>query len=108
MGHVASVGDDESIVRVVVDRSSSRNAHIGVASVSGAGGLVTAAGFATVAPPLAVIGVPVAAVAGVAASRSKRAAGTLGSELTTLLDQLADGQAPGPAMGIRIPRRRKR
>lgn len=107
MGRVSHIDDDTSMVRVVADRSSNRSKHIGVASIGGAGGVVTAAGFATVAPPLAVVGVPVIAVAGVAATRSKKAAGALASELSTLLDQLARDEAPSSAVGIRLSRRRR-
>ena len=68
-----------------------------------------AAVIVAVAIPLTllVVGIPVVAVAGVAASRSKRAAGALASELTTLLDQLAGGETPSSAMGLRRARRRR-
>ncbi|MEM9463842.1 MAG: hypothetical protein AAGA90_00630 [Actinomycetota bacterium] len=107
-GHITGIDDHTSIVRVAADRSSTRSRHIGVASISGAGGVVTAAGFATVAPPLAAVGVPVVAVAGVAANRSKRAADGLASELSRLLDQLAANESPSSAMGIPLRRRRSR
>jgi hypothetical protein len=108
VGHITAIDDDTSLIRIIADRSSTRSKHIGVASIGGAGGVVTAAGFATVAPPLAVIGVPVVAVAGVAANRSKRAADALASELTTLLDQVVENEAPTSTMGIRLGRRNRR
>lgn len=107
LGHVAQIDADTCVVRVVADRTASRTTHIGVAGASGAGGVAVAAGMATVAPPLAAAGLPVIAVAGIAAIGSKRAAGALASELTQLLDQIAGAQPPPPAMGIRLKRRKR-
>ena len=107
VGHVTGIDGGNSIVRVMVDRSSNRSGHVAVAAVAGTGGVATAATMAMVTPPLALVGVPVVAVAGVASSRSKRAAAGIGSELARLLDHLAEGRDPASAMGVRLPRRRR-
>ncbi|MEM9200600.1 MAG: hypothetical protein AAGC53_03030 [Actinomycetota bacterium] len=106
-GHVVGVDDRHSIVRLMVDRAPSRSRHVGVATASGVSGIAAGVGFATVTPPLALIGVPVVAIAGVAASRSKRGARTIETELNRLLDQVSDGASPTSTFGIRLPRRRR-
>ena len=88
------VGTGSSVVRVVVDRTTSRRVAIvggATAALGGAGGVVAVAAFG----PLALVAAPVVAIGGVVMARSgKHRARRAATEVERMLDAVADHHPP--------------
>ena len=88
------VGTGSAVVRVVVDRSSSRRIAIvggATAALGGAGGIVAAAALG----PIALVAVPMVAIGGAAMARSgKNRARRTATEVERMLEAVADHQPP--------------
>lgn len=91
---VSAIDETSSIVRIMANRSVTRSTAIGVSGGLTAASIGGAAVFAAVAPPLAIIGIPGLAAAGVTTVGAKRSAELLERELIRLLDMIDEGRQP--------------
>lgn len=92
-----------ALVRVELDRTSTRRTALGAAGGIGGAALAAGGAAAVAAPPLAVVALPGLIVAGVAARHGRRSAARLDVELVRLFDQIILGEQPSL-----LPRRAQR